>query len=71
MSVEMIHATVQLDQPLGDGSRTVVTQAGFIRETVGLIDQWPKAIALATLRRANDAPNQTISATNAAALVSK
>ena len=28
MSVEMIHATVQLDQPLGDGSRTVGT--GFL-----------------------------------------
>src|ERR1700712_2381732 len=28
MSVEMIHATVQLDQPLGDGTRTVGT--GFL-----------------------------------------
>jgi S1-C subfamily serine protease len=49
----------------------VVTQAGFIREAVGLIDQRPKALAAATLRRANDAPNQAFSATNAAALVSK
>jgi plastocyanin len=51
----------------------VVTQAGFIRETVGLLDrQSPKtALAAAVMTRASDAPHQAFSASNAAALVSK
>jgi plastocyanin len=51
----------------------VVTQAGFIRDTVSLLDhQSPKtALAAAVMTRASDAPHQAFSATNAAALVSK
>jgi hypothetical protein len=50
----------------------VVTQAGFIRETVDLLNRSPaKLAAAAVMTRAKDAPVRAFSATNAAALVSK